>query len=280
MMYVMKENTIFPGCWIVQTRKIVVTIGILCIHDYCVGANSPFRSVSSSLKTVVTESYGSTRSLDGTSALSELKNHGHQLRNLTSSRRIEYSLYEVCPQGRRDPSSIYHILPYADTDLNDPAYDDLSEISSLAFTNKTDSLGRRYAYVVSDKEQFSLKVIRFDNYDVPAGGELTGDAIVSAVYRLDGVSYSNDDWEDMSLGPCSDETNETCIYIGNFGNNDRGSEYDLRTHFEIFKFPEPLLTGANRTPQSQTVPVSTIQYKYDDGGFHDGTCVHRSYRVV
>jgi hypothetical protein len=252
-----------------QMRRTVATIwallGTFRDHDYHVGASTTLRSVSSSFRSSVVDGHHPAGSHVGTLSEHDRDDH-HQ--NLVG-RRLE-STDQICPQGQKDPSKTYHILPYKDSNLNDPAYDDLAEISSLAFTSRKDSSGRRYAYVVSDKEQFSLKVIRFDNYATPVG-ELTGDARVAAVYRLDGIGYSNDDWEDISLGPCSDETKETCIYIGNFGNNARNSEYDLRTHFEIFKFREPLFTGTDNTPKSQTVSVATIHYKYEDGGFHDGT---------
>jgi hypothetical protein len=96
---------------------------------------------------------------------------------------------------------------------------------------------------------------------------LTGSAETVAVYTLN-VTYDNADWEDISLGPCTDSAidsaysvDETCIYVGNFGNNNRGNGYVQREFLEIFKFPEPFF-DANSLPQDKTVDVLTIVYRY------------------
>ena len=111
-----------------------------------------------------------------------------------------------------------------DTVAGDGVDDDLNEISYIAFSEQTDSSGARYAYAASDKEQFSLKVLKFTENDV--GQHFHGAGTVVATYTLNLSAYSNDDWEDISLGPCTDSnvdsaysTTDTCIYIGNFGNN-------------------------------------------------------------
>jgi hypothetical protein len=120
--------------------------------------------------------------------------------------------------------------------------------------------------VVSDKNQFSLKFIKFTD-DLVTTNFLSGSAETVAVYTLN-VPYDNDDWEDISLGPCTDSetdsafgVDETCIYVGNFGNNNRGNGYIQRELLKIFKFPEPLF-DVSSLPQDQTVDVATIVYRY------------------
>jgi hypothetical protein len=149
----------------------------------------------------------------------------------------------------------------------DDVEDDLCEISSLAFLSQiTDAQGSKYAYVVSDKNQFSLKLIKFTNYP-GTSTFLTGSAETVAVYTLN-VAYDNADWEDILLGPCTDSdmdsayaVDDTCIYVGNFGNNDRGNGYVHWEIWEIFKFPEPSF-DASSLPQDQTLDVVTIVYRY------------------
>jgi hypothetical protein len=68
---------------------------------------------------------------------------------------------DICPLGRLYPPAKYEILPFMDTNVFDHVEDDLAEISSLAFSTQTDAQGSKYAYVVSDKNQFSIKVIKF-----------------------------------------------------------------------------------------------------------------------
>jgi hypothetical protein len=154
-----------------------------------------------------------------------------------------------------------------DESIMDGVEDDLSEIGSLVFSSQTtDAQGSKYAYVVSDKNQFSLKLIKFTK-DPVTSNFLTGSAETVAVYTLK-VTFDNDDWEDISLGPCTDSAidsayavDETCIYVGNFGNNNRGNGYVQREFLEIFKFPEPFF-DANSLPQDKTVDVVTIVYRY------------------
>lgn len=50
-----------------------------------------------------------------------------------------------------------------------------------------------------------------------------------ASVTLDGAS--NNDWEDLSIGPCGDDV---CIYLGEIGNNDGD-----RVDFGVYVFPEP-----------------------------------------
>jgi hypothetical protein len=58
-----------------------------------------------------------------------------------------------------------------------------------------------------------------------------------------------------------DDLNEDriCIYVGNFGNNNRGGGYVQRVDaLQIFKFPEPAFPPTNRSG----IPVATIVYDY------------------
>jgi hypothetical protein len=163
------------------------------------------------------------------------------------------------------PADKYEILEYtSNIFLN--VEDDLSEISSLAFSSQTDAQGNKYAYVVSDKNQRSLKLIKFTD-DLNTANFLSGSAETEAVYTLN-VPYDNDDWEDISLGPCTDSetdsafgVDETCIYVGNFGNNNRGNGYVQREFLKIFKFPEPFF-NASSSPQDNSFDVATIVYRY------------------
>jgi hypothetical protein len=182
---------------------------------------------------------------------------------------------DICPLDRLNPPEKYSITPYADTIAGDDVDDDLNEISYIAFSEQTDDSGARYAYTASDKEQFSLKVLKFTNNGI--GQHFHGSGTVVATYTLNLSAFNNDDWEDISLGPCTDSnvgsaysTTDTCIYIGNFGNNAR-SGYVQRDVLKIFKFKEPIINNA--APQSFAVNVATIQYRY--GGnflltYHDG----------
>jgi hypothetical protein len=179
---------------------------------------------------------------------------------------------DICPLNKMFPSQQYEILPFPDTTGLVHVEDDLSEISSLAFSSYTDDDNNTYAYVASDKNQFSLKVIKFTNSDAAnstAFSMLSGTADTIAVYRLTNINFDNDDWEDISTGPCSaDSDNDSvCIYIGNFGNNNRGghegNDYEQRNKVNIFKFPEPLFEGANSTPISRNITASIIHYDYD-----------------
>lgn len=164
---------------------------------------------------------------------------------------------EICPVNRTYPLEKFLINEFPDALAGDGVEDDLSEISSLVFTSLTDAENNLYAYVVSDKNQFSLKVIKFTRTDPATGEYLTGTATTVAAYTLN-VAFDRDDWEDISLGPCMDDgnTDGVCIYIGNFGNNNR-NDYEQRTTLEIFKFPEP-----DFPPVDRTLDVATISFDY------------------
>lgn len=169
--------------------------------------------------------------------------------------------------NRTYPAEKYLIQEYADKNNTDNVEDDLSEISSMVFTTLTDAAGSRFAYVASDKNQFSLKVIKFIN-STDTKQVITGTATTAAVYTLTNIGFSNSDWEDISLGPCSSDASagagETCIYIGNFGNNAlrNGSSYVPRTEVEIFKFREPAFDNPLGGPVNRTIKAAIITYNY------------------
>ena len=175
------------------------------------------------------------------------------------------------------PSAKYEILPFTYTIVLDDVEDDLAEISSLAFSSQSDAQGSKYAYAVSDKSQFSLKVIKFTE-DPVTTNFLAGSAETVAVYTLN-VTFDNDDWEDISMGPCTNDNtgvDETCIYVGNFGNNNRGNGYVQRDILKIFKFPEPSFVNGLPPQISDPIDVATIVYRYarpfNQDRFFDGTC--------
>jgi hypothetical protein len=157
-----------------------------------------------------------------------------------------YDREDVCPITKKYPPEKVEILPYPDASGLTYVEDDLSEISSLAFASFTDTegrscfsgklfspvsccfhsftsfythstllLGNKYAYVASDKNQFSLKVIKIQQQITPLE-VVSGVAETVAVYNLTNINFTNDDWEDISLGPCSDQSGGgmVCIYIG------------------------------------------------------------------
>jgi hypothetical protein len=192
---------------------------------------------------------------------------------------------DVCPLDRLYPADKYEILEYTSNTLTN-VEDDLSEISSLAFSSQTDAQGNKYAYVVSDKNQRSLKLIKFTD-DLNTANFLSGSARTVAVYSLN-VPYDNDDWEDISLGPCTDSettsafgVDETCIYVGNFGNNNRGNGYVQREFLKIFKFPEPFFSASSSPQNQNNINVATIVYRYakpfNEARKRDGTYSHTNF---
>jgi hypothetical protein len=187
---------------------------------------------------------------------------------------------DICPLDRRNVPAKYEILPYTDIEPDDGVEDDLSEISYLAFSDQTDANGNRFAYAASDKEQFSLKVIQFTDNVFAAHLNGLGNTVATYTLNLTDVPL-NDDWEDISLGPCTDSnansvytTDQVCIYIGNTGNNPR-TNYVQRKVLKIFKFLEPIIV--NGTPQDCVVNVTTIEFQYAQGfnqdpdTYYDGT---------
>ena len=176
----------------------------------------------------------------------------------------------------------HSIQPYQDTNPSDTVEDDLEEISSLAFSHQIDSLGNKYAYVVSDKRQMSIKVLKLYN-DNPNILQDTYHGIgdVVAVYTLFTTPPTIGDWEDISLGPCTDIPNQyynlhdVCIYVGDIGNNNGQNRKTL----SIYKFVEPTIDFTNG-PTSQIITTfTTINFSYgvpfvqDVDKYYNGTCI-------
>ena len=171
----------------------------------------------------------------------------------------------ICPKGRRFPPEKFPVTPYDEGNISE---DDLNEVSSLAFSDQTDYLGRRYAYMVSDKIQISLKVIRFTEQDGDGKTQHNngyGETVATYTLFNDTVP-SNGDWEDLSLGPCTDidnmhySVNQTCIYVGDFGNNNSPKRKELY----VYKFTEPVFDPAVG-PDNLNVSFATIGYNYGTG---------------
>lgn len=192
----------------------------------------------------------------------------------------ELTREDICPRNRQYPPEKSVIAPYVDKNLQDKVDDDLNEVSSIAFSDQTytDRHGRyQYAYMVSDKEQYSLKLVQLndtDSYTFDASKSdvnqyLNGKGKVVAAYTLFAKEPKNDDWEDISLGPCTDinttfyTTDQVCIYIGNTGNNPRPGK-SRRKDLHVYKFVEPTI-DATRGPRDQVVPFATIEFNYGDG---------------
>lgn len=174
---------------------------------------------------------------------------------------------DICPRNRRYPPEKFRINPYEDTNSQDDVDDDLNEVSYIAYSSQTDSNGNPYVYMASDKEQSSLKVVSFA--DNNAGSHFNGAGTVLATYTLFTDEPLNDDWEDISLGPCTHENNahyttdQVCIYVANTGNNPRFGKTQRRT-LEIYKFVEPTIHPVDG-PQNQLIDFATIRFSYGDG---------------
>lgn len=170
------------------------------------------------------------------------------------------SYYDICPLDRRNPPEKYLIN-------NDRNQYNLAEISYVAFSEQRSPSGNRYAYAAGDGAQRELKVLELRDNVFDDWNHFTGRAEVVATIELKDVPTRSEDWEDMSLGPCTDSNDnsaytvdQTCIYIGSIGNNRR----DKADFLKIFKFVEPRVFPSF-PPTKYEEPVATIQYKYGRG---------------
>ena len=189
----------------------------------------------------------------------------------------ELTADDICPKNRRYPPEKHVITPYADNNAADNVDDDLNEVSYVAYSTQVDANGNHYAYMASDKEQYSLKVVQFTHNIFDTDQHFNGRGTVVATYTLFTEEPMNNDWEDIALGPCTDtdssefyDTADVCIYIGDFGNNSRDGKLQ-RKLLHLYKFIEPTVI------QDQTVPFATIEYNYGYGfdqsssRYYDGT---------
>ncbi len=83
------------------------------------------------------------------------------------------------------------------------------------------------------------------------------DAAGSTVARIELLDVVNNDWEDLAVGPCGDDT---CIFVGDIGDN----SHDRPWH-GVLRFPEPELTGVEVEALSVTPDV--FPYVYPDGNW-------------
>jgi len=80
---------------------------------------------------------------------------------------------------------------------------------------------------------------RAEVYAVSEEGELLATAVLS--------SGSSRDWEDLAGGPCADNNDEHCLYVGDIGDNDR-----VRSSIAVHMFREP-------DPRDGDVTVDDVQ---------------------
>ena len=101
-------------------------------------------------------------------------------------------------------------------------------------------------------------------------------------YLLDVTLQGDYDFESMSLGPCSYSGAETCLFIGNMGNNNAKSCTSRscnsgRQIVRIFKLPEPNINAAY---DGSALKVSTLKINYSTGDFPTNRADSESLFVV
>lgn len=64
------------------------------------------------------------------------------------------------------------------------------------------------------------------------------------------------DWEDAASGPCDASGGESCIYLGDIGDN-----AETRGSYALYRVREP----ASITPGGHNINADTITFKYEDG---------------
>ncbi|MBI4421092.1 MAG: hypothetical protein HY560_09725 [Gemmatimonadetes bacterium] len=84
---------------------------------------------------------------------------------------------------------------------------------------------------------------------------LAGDLL--AMYRVPGAT--NEDWEDIALGPCP-AARGSCLYIGDTGDNE-----ERRKSVVIYVVPEPTLPASPPTSDTLTAPAKALRLRYPDG---------------
>ncbi len=79
------------------------------------------------------------------------------------------------------------------------------------------------------------------------------------------LGATNEDWEDLALGPCLDSAACSCLYVGDIGDNDR-----TRSSGVVWRVEEPeLVDGA---ASGQTSPAEGLWFRYPDGS-HDAESI-------
>ncbi len=85
---------------------------------------------------------------------------------------------------------------------------------------------------------------------------LEADGTTAGVVTLDVVAR---DWEDIATGPCAPGDDETCVYVGDIGDNDA-----LYQSVVIHRFPEPTF-GADVPLTTVAEGVESFEFTYDGG---------------
>lgn len=88
---------------------------------------------------------------------------------------------------------------------------------------------------------------------------LTRQARLVAEYEINGVVAK--DWEDIAVGPCAKASEQSCVYIGDVGNNSF-----KRTDLNIIVVQEPDLPNETQTIEEITKldPLQIIRFKYPE----------------
>jgi hypothetical protein len=85
-------------------------------------------------------------------------------------------------------------------------------------------------------------------FAIDAAGTDLGSYIVGAAAAVD--------WEDIATGPCDDSLGESCIYIGDIGDN-----AEARGSYTIYRVREP----SSITPSGGNITGDTFTFTYPDG---------------
>ena len=72
------------------------------------------------------------------------------------------------------------------------------------------------------------------------------------------LGASNDDWEDLALGPCPSTDDCSCLYIGDVGDNDGDRDAAV-----VWRITEPDLVDGRVSGQS--APAEALWFRYPDG---------------
>ncbi|MFP4597265.1 MAG: hypothetical protein ACLFVJ_03375 [Persicimonas sp.] len=103
-----------------------------------------------------------------------------------------------------------------------------------------------------------------DSGDSPRLFLMETDGTHVAQISLEGAAKARD-WEDMAIGPCEPDSNaeeaskESCVYVGDFGDNRKNRE-----HVVIYRFPEPALPEA-RPAKVEIQQTDAIWFTYPGG---------------
>ena len=83
----------------------------------------------------------------------------------------------------------------------------------------------------------------------------------SIIHEVELLGFNNNDWEDISIGPCISNYNGNCIYLGDIGDNDK--ERNIK---QIYVFEEP--TFNSKSQYNSTIEDhSLISFYMEDGIF-------------